>query len=92
LRSLPFDSVPNSSISMRSGVIVAALSDHERPGLARRVGMDGARGQLLARAGRADDHDAAVGLGADTVDGLAQLAHRRGHADQLEGLAGCAVA
>ena len=61
LRSPPLDSVPNSSISMRSGVIVAALTRQNGPVLRADCGVDGARHHLLARAGRADDHDAAVG-------------------------------
>ena len=49
--------------------------DHDKRavGAARGV-MQRARGQFLARAGRADDQDAAVGLGR-AIDGLAQLVH-----------------
>ena len=56
------------------------VDDDERPVGARRMGVDGARGQLLAGAGRPDDQDAAVGR-RDFLDGLAQLVHRRRLAD-----------
>ena len=62
------------------------IDGDERTALARRQRVDGACGKFLARAGRADDHDAAVGR-RNTLDGLPQLAHRRRHADQVERLA-----
>ena len=46
--------------------------------------MDGARCELLAAAGRADDQDAAVGR-RDLVDGVTQLIDRRGFSDQAGG-------
>lgn len=65
---------------------VGRTQRHERRALARRQRVDGARGEFLARTGRTDDHDAAVGR-RDAFDCLAQLAHRRRHADQVEGFA-----
>ena len=81
LRAVRGCSTPNSSISMRSGVIAAALmttngpsARAEWPWMVRAV-------KLLAGAGRADDQDAAVGR-RDLLDGLAQLVDRRRAADQ----------
>ena len=51
---------------------------------ARRMAVDGARGELLAAAGRSDDQDAAVGR-RDLLDGLAQLIGDRRAADQRRG-------
>ena len=48
----------------------------ERPGGARRQLVDRARDQFLAGAGRAGDHDAAVGR-RDLLDHLAEMVHRR---------------
>lgn len=47
-----------------------------------RQGMDRPRREFLARAGRAGDHDAAVGR-RDTFDGLAQVVHRQRCAEQF---------
>ena len=47
--------------------------------------MDGARGELLAAAGRADDQDAAIGR-RDLFDHVAELVDRRRLADQARGL------
>ena len=48
--------------SIRSGVIAAALMTTNGPSARPDMVVNRARGQFLAGAGRADDHDAAVGL------------------------------
>ena len=57
------------------------VDDDERSLGAARGDMQRARRQFLARAGRADDQDAAIGLGRP-LDGLAQLVHAGGAASQ----------
>ena len=57
------------------------VDDDERSLGAARGVVQRARRQFLARAGGADDQDAAVGLGGP-VDGLAQLVHAGGAAGQ----------
>ena len=57
------------------------VDDDERSLGAARCVVQRARRQFLARAGGADDQDAAVGLGGP-VDGLAQLVHAGGAAGQ----------
>ncbi len=70
-------SMPNSSTSMRSGVIAAALMTTNGPSARLEGVMQRARRQFLAGAGGTDDQDAAVGLGG-AFDGLAQLVHAGG--------------
>ena len=65
--------------------------DHdERPVGARRMRVNGARGELLAAARGADDQDAAVGR-RDLLDGLAQLIGGRRMADDASTPAGRAA-
>ena len=63
------------------------VHDDEGTGGPVRVVMDEARGQLLAGARGAGDHDTAVRR-RDALDDLTQLVDRRGRADQRRGLAG----
>ena len=74
-------SMPNSSLSIRSGTMPAALMATNGPSARDDMRVQLTRRHLLAAARRADDQDAAVGLGR-ALDGLAQLVHRRGVADQ----------
>ena len=67
-------SMPNSSTSIRSGVIAAALMTTNGPSDAADAWCSVRAASSLPRTGRADDQDAAVGLGG-AVDGLAQLIH-----------------
>ena len=85
LRSVPFEFGAEQLDFHALGCDRGGVQRHERPGLARRTGVNGAGHLLLAGAGRADDHDAAVGR-RDALDGLAELAHRRRHADEIERL------
>ena len=75
-------STPNSSTSIRSGVIAAALMTTNGPLARAGQSVQRARGQFLAGARRPDDHDAAVGFGARFSIGLAKLVHARRAADQ----------
>ena len=74
---VPFaSSAPNSSVSMRSGVIVAALMTTNGACARADCAWMRARRQLLAGAGRPDDQDAAVGR-RRLFDRLPQLVHDR---------------
>ncbi len=65
------------------GVIVGGIQRHERTIGARRLLVDHPRHQLLAGAGRAEDHDAAIGR-RDLLDRLAKLRNGDRRADQLD--------
>ena len=60
------------------------VDHHERAVGARRMAVNGARGEFLAAAGRPDDEDAAVGR-RHFLDGLAQLVGGGRMADQSRG-------
>ena len=76
--------MPNSSTSIRSGVIAAALMTTNGPSARAGMVVQRARSQFLACPGGADDQDAAVGLGGP-LDGLAQLVHAGGTPGQDAG-------
>ncbi len=63
------------------------IESHKGPRCARRLLMDHARDEFLARAGRPKDHDAAIGR-RHTIDGLAQLGYGKRCTDQLDSIAG----
>ena len=73
---------PNSSDSISSSGMAAQLTSTNGPSRARRLRVDGARDQLLARAALAVDEDAPVGRRRDG-DLLAQLLDEAALADDL---------
>ena len=73
---------PNSSDSSSDSVSAVQLTGHERHAGARRVGVDGARDQLLARPRFAFDQDGRRRAG-DARDQLVDLQHDRALADDV---------
>ena len=68
-------------------MIAAAFRTTKGPAGALRAGVDRPRDLFLAGAGRAEDHDPAVGR-RDAIDRLAEMVHHPGGADQILRFAG----